>query len=473
MERAAPPGKRRCVQFSIARSGVFFSCQPHRALAQPPGQPRRHLRRIHQPDPPPALRQQPRPRRRDLRPTVRVRVAAPRRPAPLPAVEPQTRTRAVQHHRRHPPATLAVVLAGVQQYVRQRPPHFGRRPLQNVMEAVGQYFALAPEDPVHAARETRRQAFHAVRQAFDARRLHEEVRMVVLDRVVDHPEPGTRRALAQRVPEGAHEAPAAQRRHVVEDAQRDEHRAASRDGAAAAVRDPRAADARPSRARPCAAAAGRPELEAGLARPAAPSGLTRSPLALGSGTTFPLHEASPLWSCIQRRDYSKNTVYVNSITAERRPSTRPPANRNIALFNLGARTARPTGPNRRRICAGQPRPRMNGRRSVADGPPDSPFESGDVLRPRVEALRPCDDLAAQKTSAHGTAVGGVVHALSMVSIPSIQRGAVVKGWATPRQPRPVQRPLTPKPAPPRMKWAMFGGAPGRHQRMGEVRCRIQ
>ena len=46
----------------------------------------------------------------------------------------------------------------------------------------------------------------------------------------------TPRRLAQRLPEGAHEARPA-RRHVVENAQRDQHRAVRRDGAAAAVRE--------------------------------------------------------------------------------------------------------------------------------------------------------------------------------------------------------------------------------------------
>ena len=59
------------------------------------------------------------------------------------------------------------------------------------------------------------------------------------------------------------------------------------------------------------------------------------------------------------------------------------------------RLGRP-GPNRRRICAGQPRPRMNGRRSVADGPPDSPFESGDVLGPRVGSVTPLRRLGGAK-----------------------------------------------------------------------------
>ena len=115
--------------------------------------------------------------------------------------------------------------------------------------------------------------------------------------------PGTRDAAHpwRSLPEGAHEARPAHRRHVVEHAQRDQHRAVRGDGAAAAVRDPRAADARPTGSRPCPAAAGRPELDAGLPRLAPTAGLPRPPLARVPGTTFPLHGMSPLWSCIGKK----------------------------------------------------------------------------------------------------------------------------------------------------------------------------
>ena len=44
------------------------------------------------------------------------------------------------------------------------------------------------------------------------------------------------------------------------------------------------------------------------------------------------------------------------------------------------------------------------------------------------------------TSARGNTVGGVVHALSMVPIPFDPRGAVGKGWTTPRRSWPVEAP---------------------------------
>ena len=57
--------------------------------------------------------------------------------------------------------------------------------------------------------------------------------------------------------------------------------------------------------------------------------------------------------------------------------------------------------------------------------------------------RPCGCALTGSTRAGVAAwhdAGGVVHALSMVPIPSIQRGAVGKVWATPPRPWPVERP---------------------------------
>ena len=90
------------------------------------------------------------------------------------------------------------------------------------------------------------------------------MRMVVLQRVVDNPEPGTLRRPAQRVPERPREAPPPERRHVLPDAQGDQHRAAARDRLPGPVRHPRLPRALAARAGPDAAAAGGPELERGL-----------------------------------------------------------------------------------------------------------------------------------------------------------------------------------------------------------------
>ena len=68
---------------------------------------------------------------------TRVRIPPGRRRTPLPPIEPQPRTRPVQHHRRHPPTPLPETLfARVQQHVRHRPPDLRRRALHHVMEPI-------------------------------------------------------------------------------------------------------------------------------------------------------------------------------------------------------------------------------------------------------------------------------------------------------------------------------------------------
>ena len=55
--------------------------------------------------------------------------------------------------------------------------------------------------------------------------------------------------------------------------------------------------------------------------------------------------------------------------------------------------------------------------------------------------------------------------------PVRSKGAVGKGWTTPRRPRPVQRPASRSQAPrPRMKWAMFCSGSSRRRREWEGRC---
>ena len=85
-----------------------FTRLPNRrpSRCRPPARPfARHVRGIDQPDPAPALLQQPRLRRRQLTTPVRVRVPTKQRRHPAsPAVEPEPRTRPVQHHRLPPRA---------------------------------------------------------------------------------------------------------------------------------------------------------------------------------------------------------------------------------------------------------------------------------------------------------------------------------------------------------------------------------
>ena len=82
--------------------------------------------------------------------TSRPRTGSAYRPGggdrPSQPSNPQPRTRPVQDDRRNPPPTLLVVLADVQQNVRQRPAHLGRRPL-HVVVALLQPFSTAPRRP--------------------------------------------------------------------------------------------------------------------------------------------------------------------------------------------------------------------------------------------------------------------------------------------------------------------------------------
>ena len=123
------PGIRRGVSFpdQAPRRGVAHQapCHTRDGTGPVPYLAARHLRRIDQPDPAPALVQQPRPRFRHLAFAAPIRIPPRRRRPSAPTVEPQPRTRPVQHHGRNPLASLPVVLAHVQQHVRQRPA-FGR-----------------------------------------------------------------------------------------------------------------------------------------------------------------------------------------------------------------------------------------------------------------------------------------------------------------------------------------------------------
>ena len=185
-------------------------------------------------------------------------------------------------------------------------------------------------DGTAAARPTDCGALHAVGQLLLVVRLHQKMRMVVLQRVVDNPEPGTLRPLAQRVPERPREAPPPERRHVLLDAQGDQHRAATRDRLPRPVRHPRLAHALAARAGTCAAAAGRPELERGL---------------LGILATFPLHCGGHRWVLRAVPSLRPTTVHVNSIQGQirsflrrfREGRRRSVRRRNIAPFNRGCR----------------------------------------------------------------------------------------------------------------------------------------
>ena len=91
------------------------------------------------------------------------------------------------------------------------------------------------------------------------------------------------------------------------------------------------------------------------------------------------------------------------------------------------------------------------------GPADSPFESGDI-RTRVGSATPGGDLLlSSDIKTHPVATLRELPSCGCVVDGSHvgRRRRVARRWTTPRRLRPVQRPLTPKPAPPRMTTAMF------------------
>ena len=202
--------------------------------------------------------------------TSRTRPGSAYRPAggdlPRQPSNHKPRTRPVQHHRRNPFPSLTVVLAHVQQHVRQRPANLRRRPLHHVVEALLQHRAASSERPVHAPREARADALHAVRQPDLAGRLHDQVHVV-----------------------------------VVADAQGDEDRTIPGNAFAGAVRHPGAVLAGPTRAGARTAAAGRSEFEGGL------FGISAAGL-LHWGHRRGTAEVHRIGRC---------TVYVNSISCER------------------------------------------------------------------------------------------------------------------------------------------------------------
>ena len=93
------------------------------------------------------------------------------------------------------------------------------------------------------------------------------------------------------------------------------------------------------------------------------------------------------------------------------------------------------------------------------GPPDDiKRRSGATCR----RLRPVWLIGTGVRAWHGAE--GVVHALSTAPFPIDPRGALVKGWATPRRPRPVETSGQPRACPSRivaplvgsaLNWAMF------------------
>ena len=231
--------------------------------------------------------------------------------------------------------------------------------------------------------------------------------MVVLHRVVDHPEPRPLRPPAQRLPERPHEARPAQRRHVVRHPQRDQHRAVARDRLAAPVRHPGPARPRPPRPGPSAAAAGRPERERGL-----PGILPASPLHCGGHRRLGTASGSKVTPgyCICQQYFGGNRTFLGIADGLRRPARQ----RNIAPFNRDPRRFPERGKARPAGCPCRP-----------PGLREARWPAGPGARTRRHDLR---TIRAMFGSG-GTSAGGL-SPLVQGTIPPNNRGAVGEGWTS-------------------------------------------
>jgi hypothetical protein len=80
------------------------------------------------------------------------------------------------------------VSAGVEEYVRNRIPGLARRPQHADVTAVGEDLPGSPENPIHGPREARHDGLEPTGEIRRTRRFDQQMHVVDLHRVVDHPE---------------------------------------------------------------------------------------------------------------------------------------------------------------------------------------------------------------------------------------------------------------------------------------------
>ena len=141
----------------------------------------RYLRGIDQPTPAPAHAEEPGAGRRHGWRSA----PCPRSGRGAPAVEPATRrTRVDARGRVEPPPELCRVPSRVQEHVRKSVPHLAGRSKNVEVIAIDEHRTTKTEDPVHGAREARSDGLHPRCEVLAARRLHDQMRVIGLDRVV-------------------------------------------------------------------------------------------------------------------------------------------------------------------------------------------------------------------------------------------------------------------------------------------------
>lgn len=205
-----------------------------RLHAKPTASITRNLTRADETRPPPPDAQQPSAWRRH-----RGRIVGPRE-GEAPAVEPSPGRRRVDSRRRREcPAALPKMPPRIEEHVRDRVPDLTRRSQDVEVVSVGEYRAAPPEDSVHGTREARSDRLHSRRKILLARRLHDQVSVIGLERVVGDAEAPALARGAQASLELPDESHVAQRRKAAPRLERDVARESGGEGRPSAARVPR------------------------------------------------------------------------------------------------------------------------------------------------------------------------------------------------------------------------------------------
>jgi hypothetical protein len=78
----------------------------------------------------------------------------------------------------------------IEQNVRDDVSHLARRPQQPDVHAIGKHAASSRESPIYCSRKSREDRLEATREIECTCRLDDQMRVIVLDRVVGEPEAG-------------------------------------------------------------------------------------------------------------------------------------------------------------------------------------------------------------------------------------------------------------------------------------------
>src|SRR5215831_16519643 len=166
-----------------------------------------------------------------------------------PSSEPSSGRSRIDGCRKQPPSSLREVTSRVEQHVGERVPHLARRAQHVEMEAVREHRSAPAEDPVHGSRDARTDGLHSAGEIACARRLDDQMHVIVLDRVMDEPEAPAVARRSEAALELAYEPHGTERRQSAPHLQRDVTGKARRELRSRAARMARARAALAARTR--------------------------------------------------------------------------------------------------------------------------------------------------------------------------------------------------------------------------------